>query len=57
MRPRLGPIVETEYRFDDGFELFGYLNDTLSAAISSARVFVALQLDAEGLTKLGHSPR
>ncbi len=57
MRPRLGPIVETEHGFDDGFELFGYLNHTLPAAIGSTRVLVALQLDAEGLTELCHGPR
>jgi len=54
MRARLGPIVQTEYGFDDGSELFGYLNETLPAAIGSAWVFAALQLDAEGLTELRH---
>ena len=57
MWARLGTIVESEHGFDDGFELLGYLNDALPAAVGSTRVFVAFQLDAEGLAKLGHGPR
>ena len=57
MRPRLGPVVETENRIDDPVQFVGQRNRSGPAAVRPAVEFELLEVDAERLIELGDRSR